>query len=70
MSAERDNTGCPSLSWIKSSYSSKGGGECVEVALTKRLVHVRDSKETDRIGLAVGGRAWTNFLELAIERDT
>ncbi|WP_307797807.1 DUF397 domain-containing protein [Streptomyces laculatispora] len=32
------------LRWFKSSYSSGGGGECIEVAACPTIVHVRDSK--------------------------
>lgn len=32
-------------SWIKSSYSSNEGGECVEVSITEQAILVRDSKD-------------------------
>ncbi|MFG2945432.1 DUF397 domain-containing protein [Streptomyces adustus] len=34
----------PESAWFKSSYSSSGGGECLEVAPSPHTVHVRDSK--------------------------
>ncbi|MGW4750537.1 DUF397 domain-containing protein [Streptomyces sp. NPDC004290] len=34
------------LTWVKSTYSSGEGGQCVEVALGVPAVHVRDSKDT------------------------
>jgi hypothetical protein len=53
------------LAWFKSSYSSDEGGDCVEVATRPGTVHVRDSKDTARPGLAVGPDAWASFLALA-----
>ncbi|MGW5464396.1 DUF397 domain-containing protein [Streptomyces sp. NPDC003996] len=53
------------LRWIKSSYSSEEGGECVEVAVDGNAVHVRDSKQIVLGGpvLKVGPAAWTALLE-------
>ncbi|MEU6555034.1 DUF397 domain-containing protein [Streptomyces sp. NPDC046915] len=53
------------LTWVKSSYSSGEGGECVEVAATSGAVHVRDSKDTSRPALAVEPAAWAAFVEYA-----
>jgi hypothetical protein len=53
------------LTWSKSSHSGGAGGECVEVAARTGTVHVRDSKDTARPGLAVGPDAWASFLTLA-----
>ncbi|MDH6229228.1 DUF397 domain-containing protein [Streptomyces sp. MJP52] len=52
------------LHWIRSSYSSEEGGECVEVALTAAAVHVRDSKCVARGGpvVKVGSAAWSALL--------
>ncbi|EGX58054.1 hypothetical protein SZN_19597, partial [Streptomyces zinciresistens K42] len=36
-------TAPPALTWIKSSYSGTEGGDCVEVAASTDVVHVRDS---------------------------
>ncbi|MEU3552693.1 DUF397 domain-containing protein [Streptomyces fragilis] len=52
------------LRWCKSSYSGNEGGECLEVALSPTTVHVRDSKDTAREGLALTPAAWTAFLGL------
>lgn len=52
------------LSWFKSSHSGNEGGECLEVALSSATVHVRDSKDTAREGLALTPAAWTAFLAL------
>ncbi|PKT69555.1 DUF397 domain-containing protein [Streptomyces populi] len=54
-----------SLCWLKSSYSSEEGGECVEVAFDAVAVHVRDSKQALERGpvLRVGPAAWSALLE-------
>ncbi|MEU2769417.1 MULTISPECIES: DUF397 domain-containing protein [Streptomyces] len=49
------------IEWRKSSYSSGGSGNCVEVAHAES-VHLRDSKDTTIPGLTVGGDAWETFL--------
>ncbi|WP_316753531.1 DUF397 domain-containing protein [Streptomyces herbicida] len=53
------------LTWVKSSYSSGEGGECVEVAVASGAVHVRDSKDTSRPALTVEPAAWAAFVEYA-----
>lgn len=58
----------PDLVWSKSSYSSGEGGECVEVATCPHTVHVRDSKDTNRPGLAVGSEAWAAFVGFTADR--
>ncbi|OEJ95694.1 DUF397 domain-containing protein [Streptomyces thermolilacinus] len=50
------------LDWHKSSYSGGQGGQCVEIAACPQAVHVRDSKDTARPGLAVAPEAWCAFL--------
>ncbi|MFI9172909.1 DUF397 domain-containing protein [Streptomyces lincolnensis] len=50
------------LTWFKSSYSSSGSGDCVEVALTPATVHVRDSKDRQGPRLAVSPAAWGEFV--------
>ncbi|MEU1278092.1 DUF397 domain-containing protein [Streptomyces sp. NPDC005805] len=54
------------LVWVKSSYSGSDGGDCVEVAVTPGAVHVRDSKDTARRGLAVSPDSWACFLDGAV----
>ncbi|MDT3726174.1 DUF397 domain-containing protein [Streptomyces sp. DSM 41972] len=56
------------LAWHKSSYSSEEGGACVEVATFPYTVHVRDSKDTNRPGLAVGSEAWAAFVGFTADR--
>ncbi|MFE1942026.1 DUF397 domain-containing protein [Streptomyces massasporeus] len=53
------------LVWVRSSYSSEEGGECVEVAVSPHVVHVRDSKDIARPGLAVEAAAWDAFVGFA-----
>ncbi|MFF4037417.1 DUF397 domain-containing protein [Streptomyces sp. NPDC001816] len=55
----------PESAWIKSSYSTGSGGECVEVAAIPARVHVRDSKDTTRAPLAVDPTTWTEFVAFA-----
>jgi hypothetical protein len=50
------------LAWFKSTYSSSGDGDCVEVALTPATVHVRDSKDRRGPRLAVSAAAWGEFV--------
>ncbi|CAM5378560.1 hypothetical protein SALBM311S_06182 [Streptomyces alboniger] len=44
------------LTWFKSSYSSSGSGDCVEVTRTPATIHVRDSKNAQgpRLALSPG----------------
>ncbi|MFE1050584.1 DUF397 domain-containing protein [Streptomyces olivaceus] len=56
----------PELTWFKSSYSTGDGGECVEVAVSPHAIHVRDSKDIARGGLAVDAAAWTAFVGFAV----
>ncbi|MEU4120134.1 DUF397 domain-containing protein [Kitasatospora sp. NPDC028055] len=53
------------LAWIKSSYSSNEGGQCVEVAETPGVVHVRDSKDKSGPQLTFEPAAWEAFLTFA-----
>ena len=50
------------LHWFKSSQSSSGDGDCVEVALTPATVHVRDSKDRQGHRLALAPDTWTDFV--------
>ncbi|MER8157102.1 DUF397 domain-containing protein [Streptomyces sp. NPDC094472] len=50
-------------SWHKSSYSSNGGGECVEVADNLAgIVPVRDSKNPDGPTLIFPNGSWSAFI--------
>ncbi|MFJ8779376.1 MULTISPECIES: DUF397 domain-containing protein [unclassified Streptomyces] len=50
------------LSWFKSSYSSGGDGDCVEVALTPATIHIRDSKSPEGPRLTASPTPWADFL--------
>ncbi|MEU7400927.1 DUF397 domain-containing protein [Streptomyces sp. NPDC044948] len=58
----------PESAWFKSSYSSGGGGECVEVAATPGAILIRDSKRPAAARLAVGADAWVGFVRMAAWR--
>ncbi|GAA3302546.1 DUF397 domain-containing protein [Streptomyces cinereospinus] len=53
----------PELYWFKSSYSSSSEpGDCVEVATTPRIIHIRDSKTPGAAHVTVAPGAWSHFL--------
>ncbi|MCM3266187.1 DUF397 domain-containing protein [Streptomyces thermoviolaceus] len=60
--------GVPEAAWFKSSYSTGGGGECVEVAAVADVVHVRDSKRPAEAELSFGYAAWAGFVRMAAGR--
>ena len=62
-SAERGS----SLEWIKSSYSTPDGPDCVEVAAIPGAVHVRDSKDPHGPQLAFAPESWAAFVRYASE---
>ncbi|MFJ3086026.1 DUF397 domain-containing protein [Streptomyces sp. NPDC086838] len=64
MSAQHTLQSVPEAAWFKSSYSSGGGGECVEVAAAAARVHIRDSKQTSGPVLTVAPAAWAGFVGL------
>jgi hypothetical protein len=47
--------------WRKSSYSSGGDTDCVEVAVAAGAVGVRDSKNTSGPTLAFSPTAWRTY---------
>ncbi|MEU5096152.1 DUF397 domain-containing protein [Streptomyces sp. NPDC020996] len=49
--------------WFRSSYSNGAGGECVECALDDDSALVRDSKNTEKPAITIGGDAWRLFLQ-------
>ena len=53
------------LAWRKSSYSSGGDGDCVEIATRPETVHVRDSKDKTGPWLTLSPTAWADFLTYA-----
>jgi hypothetical protein len=48
--------------WRKSSYSTNGGQNCVEVADAASVVMVRDTTNRDGGTLAFAADAWQTFL--------
>lgn len=54
------------LKWLKSSYSSEQGGNCVEVAVATGAVHVRDSKCVAGRRFACSPGAWSAFVGFAV----
>ncbi|MFF4489577.1 DUF397 domain-containing protein [Streptomyces sp. NPDC001544] len=55
------------LEWIKSTYSTAEGPDCVEVAAVPDHILVRDSKNPDGPRLALTPTAWATFLPYASE---
>ncbi|WP_030870804.1 DUF397 domain-containing protein [Streptomyces sp. NRRL S-37] len=53
--------------WIKSSYSTSDGPDCVEVATAPARILVRDSKDPDGPRLALTPTTWATFLPYASE---
>lgn len=49
------------MNWRTASYSSNGGGECVEVADAARAILVRDSKDRDGANLSFPAETWQEF---------
>ena len=56
------------LEWIKSSYSTNDGPDCVEVAATPGTIHVRDSKNVQGPRLAFAPEAWADFVSHTADR--
>ncbi|GAA2245677.1 DUF397 domain-containing protein [Streptomyces indiaensis] len=48
--------------WRKSSHSSGGDGDCVEIANCPDAVHIRDSKNKQGPQLRLSPTAWSAFL--------
>jgi Domain of unknown function (DUF397) len=48
------------VTWRTSSYSGSNGGQCVEVAVSSRVL-VRDTKDRTVAVLAFGPNAWREF---------
>ena len=51
------------LKWHKSTYSSNGGGNCVEVGDRASRVLVRDTKDRSGPVLRVSAAAWRRFAD-------
>ncbi|MFI5806342.1 DUF397 domain-containing protein [Streptomyces sp. NPDC051561] len=61
-----DTTAAPT--WIKSSYSSNEGPDCVEIAATPGTVHIRDSKNPQGPLLTFAHAEWSAFLSITSDR--
>ncbi|MEU3097018.1 DUF397 domain-containing protein [Streptomyces sp. NPDC006967] len=68
MSVQHSTAAVPEAAWVRSSYSTGNGGECVEVATASEAVLVRDSKQPAVARLAFGPEAWGGFVRMAAER--
>ncbi|MGN5378552.1 DUF397 domain-containing protein [Streptomyces lasalocidi] len=55
------------LTWFKSSYSSGGDGDCVEIAASPTTIHIRDSKAKEGPVLGLSPAAWSVFVTFAGE---
>jgi hypothetical protein len=53
------------LRWRKASYSSNGGGNCIEVADRKDRVLVRDTQNRSGPALRFSPAAWRTFTDQA-----
>ncbi|MFG2904349.1 DUF397 domain-containing protein [Kitasatospora sp. NPDC048286] len=53
------------LAWFKSSYSTNEGAQCIEVAETPGVVHIRDSKDKSGPQLAFEPASWDAFVKFA-----
>ncbi|WP_369181174.1 DUF397 domain-containing protein [Streptomyces mutabilis] len=68
MSVQHSKAAVPEAAWVKSSYSTGNGGECIEVAAVSGAFLVRDSKQPAVARLAFGPEAWDDFLRMAAGR--
>lgn len=50
------------LKWRKASYSSNGGGNCVEVGESRRGMLVRETKDRAGVVLRFSPAAWRRFV--------
>jgi Domain of unknown function (DUF397) len=69
MSVQHTESTVPVLAWFTSSYSSGGGGECVEVATAVDGIHIRDSKVRSGPVVTVTPEAWAGLVRLATDRS-
>jgi hypothetical protein len=56
--------------WRKSSYSTGGGSNCVEVGSVRDTVVVRDSKQAAGSVLTIRPGAWQRFIASVKARET
>jgi hypothetical protein len=65
MTLESVAEGGSASEWVRSSYSSNDGPDCVEVCAAPGAVRVRDSKDPEGPKLAFGAASWSAFTGLA-----
>ncbi|MFH8803478.1 DUF397 domain-containing protein [Streptomyces sp. NPDC017936] len=53
---------------MRTHQAGEEGGACVEAATRPHTVHVRDSKDVNRPGPAVGSEAWAAFVGFTTDR--
>lgn len=51
------------LNWRKSTRSNGSGGDCVEIAETRKTIFVRDSKDPSGPWLSFERSAWRAFVD-------
>ncbi|MFI6935501.1 DUF397 domain-containing protein [Streptomyces sp. NPDC050287] len=68
MSVQHTESTVPVSAWFTSSYSSGGGGECVEIAAAVDGIHIRDSKVRSGPVLMVAPEAWSGLVRLAADQ--
>ncbi|MFJ3514757.1 DUF397 domain-containing protein [Streptomyces sp. NPDC090131] len=65
MSIKPSGESLSALTWVRSTYSTNDGPNCVEVAHTPGTVLVRDSKRPEDTRLTLTPRAWIGFVDFA-----
>ncbi|MGY4926162.1 DUF397 domain-containing protein [Streptomyces sp. 900105755] len=57
------------LAWFKSSYSGGNTTECLEAASAPAGILIRDSKQADRLRLALSAKTWTSFVRGMVKSE-
>ncbi|WP_326754090.1 DUF397 domain-containing protein [Streptomyces hirsutus] len=65
MNFEPSGSASSDSEWIKSSYSTDEGPDCVEVAAVPDRILIRDSKNPQGPRLALPPTTWASFLSYA-----
>lgn len=68
MNVEKPGQPVPESAWVRSSYSTGSGGECVEVATWTGILYVRDSKDKTGPALLLTPGAWAEFVGFAVRQ--
>ncbi|MGP4085914.1 DUF397 domain-containing protein [Streptomyces sp. KR55] len=59
----------PELAWHKSTYSAEAAN-CVEIASTPTIIHIRDSKHAEGPHLTVTSSTWSTFVSYAVSPES